>query len=193
MKTCSQCGTRNPDDAISCSGCGETLSAQTPAGGESAANSRDVPAPGVTTAGFRLDAERWSGADKVVGTATLVLFVSLFLPWFSYGGQSVNGLWHGFEYLTLIVALAIMAYLIARAAVSSLRLHLAVRHDVLLLAGTGINLLLVLIGFLARPSGSAFFITVTANWDFGAFFSLIAAITAAAAAARPLLAERTRR
>lgn len=36
MKTCSQCGTRNPDDAISCSGCGEMLSAQTPAGGESA-------------------------------------------------------------------------------------------------------------------------------------------------------------
>lgn len=193
MKTCSQCGTPNADDATSCSGCGALLAAQPAAEGESAGKFQDVPISGATTAAFRLDAERWSGADKVAGAATLVLFVSLFLPWFAYGGQSVNGLWHGFEYITLIVALVILAYLIARAAVSSLRLNSAVRHDILLLTGTGINLLLVLIGFLARPSASAFFITVTANWDFGAFFSLIAAIVAVAAAVSPLLAERTRR
>jgi hypothetical protein len=144
------------------------------------------------TSGIKLDAARWSGADRVAGVATLVLFISLFLPWFTSGGYSVNGLWHGFEYLTLILALAVIVYLVARAVVSPLQLAWPVRHDLLVLTCTGINLLLVLIGFLSRPTGSAFFFTVTADWDFGAFFSLTAAVVAVAAAVSPLVAERTR-
>jgi hypothetical protein len=129
----------------------------------------------------------------VVGGATLVLFIALFLPWFTYGGDSVDGLWHGFEYLTLIIALAIIAYLIMRAALPSLPFNLPVPHETLLLAATGVNLLLVLIGFLARPSASAFFVTVTADWGFGAYFGLIAALVALVAAASPVVQARTRR
>lgn len=161
--------------------------------GDDVPRSQAVPQPTATpTPGIRLDAARWSGADRVAGVATLVLFISLFLPWFTSGGYSVNGLWHGYEYLALILALAIIMYLVARAVVSPLQLNWPVWHDLLLLIGTGINLLLVLIGFLSRPSGSAFFFTFTASWAFGAFLSLIAAVVAVAAAASPLLAERTR-
>jgi hypothetical protein len=102
-------------------------------------------------------------------------------------------LWHGYEYLTLIIALAIIAYLVMRAVLPSLPFNIPVPHDTLLLAASAVNLLLVLIGFLARPSASAFFVTVTASWGFGAFLGLIAALAATAAAARPVVAARTRR
>jgi len=193
MRTCRQCGTTNADDAASCSRCGAFLAPSPVMEGESAVKPSSARPTGAAASEFRLDTARWSGADKVAGAATLVLFITLFLPWFGYGGQSVDGLWHGFEYITLIVALAIVAYLIALAAVPSLQLNSAVRHDLLLLTGTAVNLLLVLIGFLAKPSASVFFVTVSADWEFGAFFGLIAALVAVGAAASPLLAERTRR
>jgi hypothetical protein len=60
---------------------------------------------------------------------------------------------------------------------------------VLLAAATGINFVLVLIGFLARPSASDLVITITANWDFGAFLGLLAAFVAAAAVIGPRLRE----
>jgi hypothetical protein len=33
---------------------------------------------------FAFDAKRWSQAERITGVATLVLFISLFLPWFTY-------------------------------------------------------------------------------------------------------------
>ena len=193
MRTCRQCGIASADDAASCPGCGALFVASPGMARESTGRAPGARPAGAAGPGVRLDAARWSGSDQVAGAATLVLFISLFLPWFGYGGQSVDGLWHGYEYLTLIVALAIIVYLLARAAVPSLPLNSAVPHDVLLLAGTAVNLLLVLIGFLAKPSASVFFVTVSADWEFGAFFGLIAALVAVGAAASPLLAERTRR
>jgi zinc-ribbon domain len=189
---CKRCGKSNADDAAYCAGCGAPLAAQ-------AATAAGGVAPGAPTAAgppaekpvFHLDVKRWSGADMATGGATIVLFISLFLPWFGYGGQTVNGLWHSYEYLTLIVSLAILAYLVIRAAGQELRLRPPLRHDVLLLAATGVNLLIVLIGFLAKPSASSLFITFTANWEFGAFLGLLAAIVATAAAASPLVRERT--
>ena len=32
---------------------------------------------------YQFDAARWDSADRATGIATLVLIVSLFLPWFS--------------------------------------------------------------------------------------------------------------
>jgi hypothetical protein len=217
MKTCPRCAAPNADEAASCSGCGAMLAAS-PSEAETAWGPSQAPPPPGTAWGppqgpppgtswgppqappprtpataFKLDVERWPTTDRVAGGATLVLFIALFLPWFTYGGQSVDGLWHGYEYLTLIIALGIIAYLIARAALPSLPFNNTVPHDRLLLAATAVNLLLVLIGFLARPSASAFFITVTADWGVGAYFGLIAALVAVAAAASPVVTARTRR
>ncbi|MBV9450903.1 MAG: hypothetical protein JO345_33935 [Streptosporangiaceae bacterium] len=136
-----------------------------------------------------VDMSRWSSTDMVAGGATLVLFVSLFLPWFEYGGQTTNGLWHGFEYITLIVSLVLVVYLVMRACVPTLALNPAVPHDVLLAAGTGINFALVLVGFLTRPSAFVLVITIVANWDFGAFLALLAASVAAAAVFGPRLRD----
>ena len=136
-----------------------------------------------------VDVSRWSSTDIVAGGATLALFVALFLPWFEYGGQTTNGLWHGFEYITLIVSLVLVVYLVMRACVPALALSPAVPHDVLLAAATGINFALVLVGFLTRPSAFVLAITIAANWDFAGFVALLAASVAAAAVFGPRLRD----
>ena len=55
---------------------------------------------------YQFDAARWDSADRATGIATLVLIVSLFLPWFSASflgvSLSENGLSaHGYLYITL--------------------------------------------------------------------------------------------
>lgn len=140
-------------------------------------------------ANVKVYAERWSTTDRVTGGATLVLSVSLFLPWFEYSGQTADGLWHGFEYVTLIISFAILAYLALRAGLGSMPLNSVLPHTGLLTWATVINFVLVLVGFLARPNASAFVVTITANWDFGAFLGLLAAVVAAAAVIGPQLRE----
>ena len=60
------------------------------------------PAPPVPA--YKFDAARWSLADRIAGVATIVLFISLFLPWFTvsigFASGSVNGLWHGWMYIS---------------------------------------------------------------------------------------------
>ncbi|HXZ82377.1 MAG TPA: hypothetical protein VED84_01345 [Acidimicrobiales bacterium] len=127
------------------------------------------------------NAARWTKVDRIVGVATLVLFISLFLDWFgvsaSYLGYSVSasasGLSaHGYLYIDLILCLAILIYLGVRAMFEELPFKLPIAHETLLFIATAINFLLVLIGFLAKPGGSG------VGWRYGAFVALIAAIVA---------------
>ena len=142
-----------------------------------------------TAVAVDVDVRRWSRTERIAGGATLILLISLFLPLFEYGGQTADGLWHGFEYITLFVSLVLLAYLLLRACVPALALSSAVPHHVVLPAATGINFGLVLVGFLARPSAFSLVITIVANWDFGAFLGLIAASVAAAAVFGPRLRD----
>jgi D-alanyl-lipoteichoic acid acyltransferase DltB (MBOAT superfamily) len=118
------------------------------------------------------------------------MLISLFLPWFTasdaFISVSVNGLWHGWEYITLIVGLAMIAYLVLRAGFRDLQVKLPFGHDQLLLAGASVNVVLVLLGFLIRPA-SGF------GWTFGAFIGLIAAIVAVFPLARPFIQARNSR
>jgi hypothetical protein len=66
---------------------------------------------------------------------------------------------------------------------------LPLKHERLLLAATGISLLLVFIAFLLKP-GNYGIAEVKIGWDYGAFIALIAAITAAVPLARPAAAGR---
>jgi len=121
--------------------------------------------------------------DRLTGGATVVLFISLFLPWFSasasLGGfsasSSVDALSaHGYLYLVLIIALLMVGYLIARAGLNAMP-ALPLSHERLLTIAAGINFLLVLIAFVFKPSGNSL---VSVGWDFGAFVGLLAAIVA---------------
>jgi len=79
------------------------------------------PSPGGSTPSFSFDIKRWTKVEKITGVATLLLFISLFLPWFTYnigfgyGSVSVDGLGHGWMYLVLLVCLGILGYLVVRA------------------------------------------------------------------------------
>src|ERR1700733_10265072 len=103
---------------------------------------------------FAFDVKRWTQAERITGIASLVLFISLFLPWFTYnvgfgvGSVSVDGLWHGWMYLVLLLCLAIFAYLVARAGFGELPFKLPLANEQLLLIATGINAVLTILAFL---------------------------------------------
>jgi hypothetical protein len=121
-----------------------------------------------------------------VAIATLVLFISLFLAWFGAGiaiyNVTVDGLYHGYMYLTLIVSLAILVYLALVAGMDKLPFKLPVSHAQMLLFGTALNLLLTVISFLTKPSGT--------SWQYGAYIGLIAAVIAAAPRVIPAIQAR---
>jgi hypothetical protein len=56
--------------------------------------------PGAAAPAFNLDLKRLTRNDRMVGGATIVFVISLFLPWFTVSdgvfSASVNGLWHGY-------------------------------------------------------------------------------------------------
>jgi hypothetical protein len=133
---------------------------------------------------FRLDLRRLSRADQVVGGASLVVFISIFLPWF---GISIPGLSatadgttvHGYLTIVLILALVLIAYLLLRSGWDDFPVNLPIGHEPLLLVGTGLQFILVLIGFLDKPAGLA--------WEFGAYLCLIASVVAAAPVVVPAI------
>ncbi len=137
--------------------------------------------------------KRWSQAERITAIGTLVLFVSLFLPWFTYnyglGSISVDGLWHGWMYLVFILCLAILAFLVSRAGFSEMPFKLPMADEQLLLIATGVNAVLTVFAFLLKPGGIGF---SGIGWGFGAFVGLIAAIVAAAPLGVPAIRARRR-
>lgn len=147
---------------------------------------------------FNFDAQRWSQAERITGIASVVLLISLFLPWFSVSGSvlgerfsvSVSGTTaHGYLWLVFFLSLAIIAFLVLRAGFGTLPFAVPGGPDMLLLAATAINLLLVLIAFFVNPSAFA----AGVGWSFGAFIGLLAAIAACLPLALPVLRARTAR
>ena len=150
------------------------------------------PAP--ASPAFNLDMRRLTRADRIVGGASLVFIVSLFLPWFTSSADglsgSVDGLWHGYMYLGLILALAILAYLVVRAGFEQMPFRLPFDHERLLLAATAVVFVLTVISFVFKPSGDGI---VSIGGGFGAFIGLIAAIVAVAPLGLPFLRSRAGR
>ena len=199
---CEQCGSNVAQGAIACPECGARLPLTvTPGAGAPVPPAEVLTAPQPTPApmAFRLDPARWTPADRVTGAATLVLFVSLFLPWFSVSAgfgnftasSSADALTaHGYLYLVLFLALGMLGYLIAQAGLKDMP-ELPVTSDQLLAAAAAVNLLLVLIAVAAKPGGGSALVKV--SWSFGAFIGLIAAIVALAPVATSAIRARSGR
>jgi hypothetical protein len=146
---------------------------------------REVSPAGL--AAFAFDARRWTVADQITGGATMVLLVSLFLPWFGTDGGffsvSVDGLWHSYMVIDLLLAVAILGYLVLRAGFGSPPPGLSVAAAGQLLAGAAVlNLLLAGVSFATKPAGT--------NWQYGAYLGLAAAIVAVTLPVRSVLAAR---
>ena len=144
---------------------------------------------------FNFDIKRLTRDDQLVGGASLLLLISLFLPWYtaSFGGASASlsgtgG--HNFLWIVFILALAAVVYMILKAGFETLPFDLPLSPDQLLLVLTGVNLVLVLIAFLLKPGTGATLINVSVGWGLGAFVGLICAIVAFVPLALPLVRAR---
>jgi len=69
---CTRCGRDVPDGAAQCAACGARIAARPPAG----------YAQQWTGPAFRLDPHRLTSGDRITGISTLLLLISLFLPWY---------------------------------------------------------------------------------------------------------------
>src|ERR1700683_1877813 len=128
-QTCPQCQSEAGDDASACPSCGAALSAGSTATQAAPVSTAPAPAPAPATTGaatpsasampaYKFDAARWSLADRIAGVATIILFISLFLSWYTYSVSgftfTADGLYHGWMYLSLILSIVIVAYLVLR-------------------------------------------------------------------------------
>ena len=131
------------------------------------------------------DHTRLTKVDKIVAGGTFITMISIWLPWFSIswgsstlvyaGSASISGTTgHGWLWLEFFVAVALIAYLASRAAWDRPPFTMPVAHAPLLIAGTSLQLLLVLIAFIDIPYGSD-----GVGWTWGAFIALLAALAAA--------------
>ncbi|HUZ09074.1 MAG TPA: hypothetical protein VMU76_02800 [Acidimicrobiales bacterium] len=142
---------------------------------------------------FKFDRARLTKNDQITGLATVVLFISLFLPWFGVN-VGVPGLRltftasglsaHGYLYIVLILCIALVGYLVVRAGMADVASKVPVGHELMTLVVTAINLFLVLLAFLFKPGGSG------VGWRFGSFVGLIAALVAVAPLALPAIQAR---
>jgi hypothetical protein len=135
-------------------------------------------------AGRGFDLRRLSPAEQVVVAASLLIVLALFLPWFSVPAVGTSLSWsgitaHGYLALTMLTGLGLPGYLLLRAGWDWPPVRLPVRHAQLMLAGTGVQLILIVGGFIARPAAS--------SWAAGAVLALAAALTACAVMIAPLL------
>lgn len=134
------------------------------------------------------DFARLSTKDRIVGIATLVLFISLFLDWFGVSGivgGSISGeSAHGYLWIVMILSLVIIGYFVIVALFDNVPFKLPVAHEQLLLGAVAINFILTLMAFLFKPSGYG---VVSVGYRFGAFIALAASIVALAPLAQPVI------
>ena len=110
--------------------------------------------------------------DRIVGPATLVLLISFWLPWYRIGPLSADGLSaHGWLFIAVLDSIVLVLYVLITAfGVGDLAAQGRLSKDQLLALMTGVNLALVVLGFLLKPAGL--------SWSWGAFVALAAAIVA---------------
>jgi hypothetical protein len=145
---------------------------------------------------FSFDLKRLTRNDQMVGGATIVFVISLFLPWFTVSdgvfSTSVNGLWHGYMYIALILAVAELAQEVLRAGFERLPFKLPVEHEQAMLVATAAIFVLAVLSFVFKPAGvSDGFASLNWGWGFGAFIGLAAAVVAVVPLGLPFLRSRT--
>ena len=139
-RICPQCQTETSDDAAFCPQCGATIAQSSGPSSQAAAPPTSepavygyvsTPAPSQSTpsTSYNFDIARLSSADRITGIASVVLLIAMFLPWFGYGGYSVDGLsTHGYLYIALLVDIALIVYVGARAGLDNLSINNSFAH-----------------------------------------------------------------
>jgi hypothetical protein len=141
---------------------------------------------------------RLTVADKVAGAASLVLLISLFLPWYTVSvpgaSSTLSGAGiHRFLWLAVLLSVVVLTYLIVHATVGwdSTPMNRLSREPVLLSLSV-VQLILMIIPFFDVPD--TLIPNVTVGFAYGAYIGLVAAIAALVTVlvpyARSLLSSR---
>ena len=176
MPACSRCLVEVPPGTALCPKCGAAI--------RPPVTLRPLPKP-VGKSRQRLRA--LSAQDRVFGPATLVLLAAFWLPWYSVGPFALDGLSvHGWLFIAVLSSIVLVLYVFITAFdVGDLAVPGRLSKEQLLAALTGVNLVLVVLAFLLKPTGF--------NWSWGALIALAAAIVAFAPFGIPLIQARRRR
>lgn len=157
---------------------------------------------------FAFDPNNMTTFDWVAAGGSLLLFICLFLPWYSIsggvgGGQTVtatgSAIDHGYMYLALIFCLALIAYYVAKLGWGGLPFKLPFPELYLIIGLSAVNLLLAVIAFFDKivcifgVCGGNSDTGGGIGWSFGAFIGLLAAIAAVAGIAWPLIQQQQQR
>jgi hypothetical protein len=180
---CPNCNAQNLAEAAFCTKCGTALSQQpaTQVPGAPTTPSGPGPAPAASSQ-FHLDLNRLTISDKIIGGACILVLISVFLPWYGAFGATVSGeSAHGYLIIPLLTAIVLVGYLVLRA--GGVAMQLPIAHAPLLLVGTGLQLLIVVIGFFNAEGTSQ---------QFGAYLGLIAALVACGVIALPAIQSMQR-
>jgi hypothetical protein len=125
--------------------------------------------------------------ERVIGLASFVLLISFWLPWYSLGPLSADGLSaHGWLFIGVTDSIVLVLYVLITAfGVGDLAAQGRMSKEQLLGVMAGVNLVLVVLGFLLKPTGL--------SWSWGAFVALVAAIVAFLPFGAPLIQAQRRR
>lgn len=117
------------------------------------------------------DFKRLGTGDFIAGGGIFILIISLFLPWFSYYGNSKPAISKLWPVLIVFIGLAIVGYLLARALMET-AIRLPLPHWQLLCVVTIFVFLLVAACFFTKPSGY--------SWSYGGFIGIAASVAGVA-------------
>jgi hypothetical protein len=161
LPACSRCLVEVPPRTALCPKCGAAIRLAV------------VPRPAPKR--VRRSRQRLNALDTkelVFGPATLLLLVSFWLPWYSVEPISVDGLTvHGWLFIAVLDSIVLVLYILITAfGVGDLATQGRMSKDQLLALITGVNLALVVLAFLLKPTGF--------SWSWGAFVALLAAVVA---------------
>ena len=144
---------------------------------QSPSNAPMAPEDGTTTFHIEnVNLRRLTVADMVAGAGSLVLLVSLFLPWYAvkFGGTSITlgGVaHHKFLWLAVLLSVVVITYLIVHATVA-----MSMKKEPVLLGLSVMQLILVIIPFFDVPVAMVSGVTVSPAY--GAYVGLGATIAA---------------
>lgn len=184
---CMRCGAAIAANSRFCPSCGSPQSAPAQQGVPYPSIQQMGPLPGVATPApqVTINFRRLGAGDIIAGISTIVVFISLFLPWYTVGVgttlsvSALNSLAGGWRYLVLVLCLLIVIYLFVRTfLVRGARLPLP--HWQLMTSLTVVNGLLVILMFLVKPNFAQLLSQggISTSWGYGAFIGLVAAVAA---------------
>jgi hypothetical protein len=122
--------------------------------------------------------------ERITGPANVVLLLAFWMPWYSIGPFSVDGLRaHGWLFTAVLSAIVLVLYAVFTAfGVGDLADPFRMSKEQLLTLLPGVNLVLVALAFLLKPTGL--------SWSWGALVALAAAIVAFLPYGIPYIKER---